>query len=205
MQNFFTHLRTNIFRGIFAIIPVLLCVIALELLYHLIDKRILAFLNQYIDTKHIPGLGLLILLFILFLIGYIVTNVMGRRILKMFDRITARIPFIREIYLLTRQISDVLGKKGGDVYKKTVLVNYPNANQWSIAFLAGKVKDQTSGKDWYKVYIPMAHPVIGFVYLAEEKSLIDPGWSVQDGFKMVISLGLIVPKAENGFKAFPIQ
>lgn len=194
MQSFITHLRTCILRGIFAIIPILLCVVALELLYHLIDRRIMAFLNQYVDIRQIPGLGLVILFLVLMMIGYTATNVFGRRILNIVDRLTARIPFVRQIYLLTRQISDVLGKKGGDVYKKTVLVNYPNANQWSIAFLVGKVRNQTTGQDWFKVYIPHAHPVIGFIYLVEEKSIIDPGWSVQDGFKMVITLGLVTPK-----------
>ncbi len=194
MQNFFLHIRTNIIRGMFAIIPLLLCFIVVKLLLHLIDHRVVVFLDQYFDVRQIPGLGIIILLFVLLFIGYVVTNVIGRRMLKIFDRITARIPFIRQIYLLARQISDILGKKGGDVYKKTVLVNYPNNKQYSIAFLAGKVMDKDSGQEWYKVYIPMAHPVIGFVYLAESKSVIDPGWSVQDGFKMVISLGLISPK-----------
>lgn len=194
MQNIFTHIRSNILRGLFAITPILLCVISVYLLQHFIDRRVMTFLNQYFDTRYIPGLGIVILLLMLLLIGYIVTNVIGRSLLKAIDDITSRIPVIKEIYILARQISDVLSKRDGNVYQKTVLVNYPNPDQWSIAFLAGKVKDNQTGKDVYKVYIPMAHPVIGFVYFAEEKSVVDPGWSVQDGFKMILTLGLVAPK-----------
>ncbi len=194
IRSIWSHFKKYTLRGVLAFAPVILCVLVLLFLYHQIDKRIMSLLNQYIDTRHIPGLGILILLLLLLALGYVATNVIGRRLLKLVDKTTSRIPFIREIYRLTRQIGDILGKKGGDVYKKTVLVNYPNANQWSIAFLAGKVKDEISGKELFKLYIPMAHPVVGFVYLAEEKSIVDPGWSVQDGFKMVLTLGLVAPK-----------
>ena len=194
MQNFLTHIRSNIIRGFIAIIPLLLCVIAIELLYHFIDKKIVTFINQFIDVSAIPGLGIIILLLILMMIGYLVTNVLGQRLFKMLDSLIMSIPFIREVYILARQISDILSKEGGDAYKKTVLINHPNVGQWSVGFLSGRVYDDNVGKDMFKVYVPMAHPAIGVVYVVEEKSIIDPGWSVQDGFKMVLTLGLVTPK-----------
>jgi uncharacterized membrane protein len=76
-------------------------------------------------------------------------------------------------------------------------VNYPNANQWTIAFLTGRIKNEKTGDELLKIYVPMAHPVIGFVYLARESQVMDPGWSLQETFKMLVSVGIIAPKSKN--------
>ena len=195
MNKFFQHIRVNMGRGLLAVIPLFLSVVAVALLYKLIDKRVMVFLDQYFDVHHIPGFGVLILLFFLLLIGLITSNVVGRRLLRVVEYISVRIPFVKQVYSVSKQIGDVLGStQGRDVFRKAVLVNYPNANQWTIALLTGRMKDKNTGEDWLKVYIPMAHPVIGFVYMVKEKQVLYPGWSVEEALKMVVSLGIIAPK-----------
>ena len=195
MNKFFQHIRMNVVRGLLAVIPLFLCTVAAILLYKLIDKRVMVFLDQYFDVHHIPGFGILLLLAFLFLIGLIVSNVVGRRLLQWIEYISARIPFVKQVYSVSKQIGDVLGStQGRDVFRKAVLVNYPNANQWTIALLTGRMKDKNTGEDWLKVYIPMTHPIIGFVYVVKEKQVLYPNWSVEEALKMVVSVGIIAPK-----------
>src|SRR5579863_7448118 len=108
MKQFFNHIRDYILRGLLAIIPLLLCYIAIEILYRLIDKQIMRFLAQYIDIRQIPGLGILLLLISLYIIGLIFSNVLGRQVLAFIGNITERIPIIKFIYGIGKQISDTL-------------------------------------------------------------------------------------------------
>src|SRR6266850_8317266 len=96
-KNIIQHLRVFILRGLLAIIPLLLCALAVELLYNLIDKRILEFLSRYFEVRKIPGLGILLLLILLYVIGLAVSNFIGSRLLRIIESITQRIPFIKTI------------------------------------------------------------------------------------------------------------
>src|ERR1017187_2831624 len=98
MKNFIIHARSYILRGLFAIIPLLLCITAIRLLYVLIDKQVMKFLAQFIDIRQIPGLGIILLLICLYFIGLIFSNVIGRQILRFIESISERIPIIKIIY-----------------------------------------------------------------------------------------------------------
>ncbi len=183
-----------IIRGILAIIPLTFCAIAVALLYKLIDKRVIGFLDQFVGVRHIPGFGILLLLIFLFLIGLAVSSVFGRQTLGLIEYISTGIPGVKQIYSMSKQVSDALaGPQGKDIFKKAVLVNYPDADQWAVALVAGKTRDQNTGEDWLKVYVPMGHPLMGFMFLVQEKNVVDPGWSVEEALKMVVSFGLLTP------------
>ena len=79
MKHFIEHLRTFIFRGLLAVIPLLLCVFAVQLLYTLIDKRVLEFLSKFFEVRKIPGLGILLVLILLYFIGLVVSNIIGNQ------------------------------------------------------------------------------------------------------------------------------
>ena len=192
------HIRTYIIRGVLAVIPLTFCAIAAVLLYKLIDKQVMGFLDQFVDVRHVPGFGILLLLVFLFLIGLVVSSVFGRQMLGLIEYVSTGIPGVKQIYAMSKQISDALaGPQGKDIFKKAVLVNYPNADQWAVALVAGKTRDQNTGEDWLKVYVPMGHPLMGFMFLVQEKNVVDPGWSVEEALKMVVSFGLLTPTKKN--------
>ena len=94
MKRLFSHIRINVVRGLLASTPVLLCVVALYLLYIFIDKNIVGFLSYFIDIRRIPGLGLLLFLICLYLLGLIVSNVIGRQFFKIIERISQKSPYL---------------------------------------------------------------------------------------------------------------
>jgi uncharacterized membrane protein len=120
MNKFFSHIRTYIFRGFLAVIPMAFCAAAVMLLYHLIDKRILVFLDRFFDVRQIPGVGILLLLVLLYFVGLITSNVLGRQFLRGLEYLTTHIPLVKHIYGLSKQMGEALSKDE-NIFKKPVL------------------------------------------------------------------------------------
>jgi len=196
MKDFFIHIRTYVLRGLLAIIPLLLCITAIRLLYFLIDKQVMKFLAQYIDIRQIPGLGILLLLFSLYIIGLIFSNVLGRQIFRFMDSITERIPIIKFIYGVGKQISDTLSMTDPQkqAFKKAILVNTFNDKGWMLGFVVGSIKDQ-NGEELLRVFVPSSpHPLTGIVFIVKPSQTLDCGWTVEEALKMVVSIGIISPE-----------
>ncbi len=196
MKDFLAHARSYIFRGLLAIIPILLSIFAIQLLYVLIDKKVMTFIDRFIDIRHIPGLGILLVLVCLYFIGLVVSNVVGRQIFKLIERLSERIPFIKAIYSVGRQISDSLSANEGDkkAFQRAVLIDCHNQGIWTVAFVTGTVKDQKTGEELLKVFVPtVPNPATGFIFLTTAAATIDPGWTVEEAIKMIVSAGIISP------------
>jgi uncharacterized membrane protein len=195
MKNFLDHTLSYILRGLLAIIPVLLCVIAIRLLYILIDKQIMKFLEQFIDIRQFPGLGILLLLISLYIIGLIFSNVLGRQILKLIDYIAERIPIIKAIYGVGKQISNTLSMTDPQkqAFKKAVLVDTFNGNGWMLGFVTGTIKSQNE-EELLKVFVPaVPHPLTGIIFIVKTSQTLDCGWTVEEALKIILSAGIISP------------
>jgi len=196
MKKFFFHLGTYILRGILAIIPIILCWTAIWLLRKFIDQQVLKFLSQYIDIRQIPGLGIVLLLASLYIIGLIFSNVLGRQILKFIDNIADRIPIIKFIYGVGKQISDTLSMTDPQkqAFKKAVLVDSFNGHGWMLGFITGSIKNQ-DGEELLKVFVPTApHPLTGIIFILKPSQTVDCGWTVEEALKMIVSVGIISPE-----------
>jgi len=195
MKDFFIHIRIYILRGLLAIIPLVLCFLAIKLLYVLIDKQVMTFLAHYIDIRQIPGLGILLLLISLYFIGLIFSNVVGRQIFNFIGNVTERIPIIKFIYSIGKQISDTLSVTDPQkqAFQKAVLINAFNGNGWMLGFVTGSIKDQ-NGEELVKVFAPTApHPLTGIVFIVKPSQILDCGWTVEEAIKMVVSVGIVSP------------
>jgi len=196
MKIFVKHIRIYILRGLLAMIPIFLCILALQLLYFLIDKRVMGFFNRFIEVRKVPGLGILLMLLCLYFIGLIVSNVIGKRLFHYIERISQRIPLINAIYQLGKQLSESFsGEKGKEVFKKVVLVDWNNNGTWALGFVTGRIIDQAGGEPMLRVFVPnVPSPTTGFIFVVRESAAIDPGWTVEEALKMVISGSVIAPK-----------
>lgn len=212
MKNFFPHLRAYILRGLLAVIPLLLCALAIQLLLSLIDQRVLGFLSQFIEDHKvpgmgiwlaiikIPGMGIVLLLICLYLVGLVVSNYLGRRVFTAFENITQRIPFIKTIYGVGKQLSQGLSLADGEqTFKDPILVKLRDESIWAPAFVMSSTKDPKTNEELLFVLIPTApNPVSGYVLMVKASETIRPGWTVEECLKMIISLGIISPKNKNG-------
>ena len=190
----FTHFKKYMIRGFLALIPLVLSYFVVQLLYVGIDQRIMAELDEFIGV-HIPGLGILLLLVAFYFLGLITSNMIGRKIFSLIEKITTRIPIIKTTYQVGKQLSTTLAVPEKQVFKRVVLVDFLTPGIWTIGFVTGTVIDRRNNDNCLlKVYIPTPpNPTSGTIILVRESQTRDPGWSIDDAMKTVISAGIIGP------------
>ena len=183
-----------VLRGLLAIIPLGLSIIVIRVIYVMIDRGIIDALAKVIGYR-IPGLGIVLVLVLLYFLGLITSNVLGRRIFYLFENIFQRIPIIKMAYQVGKQISTTLSLPEKQVFKKAVLVSFFNPGQQVIGFVTGTVMDEKNQQPLLKIFIPtVPNPTSGFLVLMKESDTVDPGWSVDEAMKTVISGGIIGPE-----------
>ena len=193
MKTLLKHLKTYILRGLLAIIPLALTAFAVNLLYTVIDKRITGVVEKFIGFSF-PGLGFILLLVVLYLLGLIVSNVVGRQIFRLVGGIAKRIPLVKTTYNVGRQLSSTLSLPEKQVFKRAVLVEYLKPGMWTIGFVTGTLIDQNSNERLLKVFVPMPpNPISGTMIVVRESQTRDPGWTIEEALKAVISGGVISP------------
>jgi len=196
LKKFAQHLRVYIFRGLLAIIPIFLSFLALQLLYVLIDKRVMAFLGKFFEVRQIPGLGILLVLVCLYLIGMAASNIAGRGVFRVIEWVGRGIPIIKDIYRIGQQVSESLSHaEKKKTFKKAVLVDWNGKKLWTVAFVAGSMTDERTGEELLRVFIPFVpNPTSGFIFIVKACETIDPGWTIEEAIKMVVSAAVISPE-----------
>lgn len=195
MKIFLRHFKSYILRGFLALIPLALSFFVLRFFYVFIDQKISVLINNFIGIR-IPGLGIILFLFTLYLIGYLASNVIGRRLLNLLERIPSKIPIIKTIYQIGKQVSSTLSLPGQQAFKKAVLVEYFRPGVWTIGFVTGSILDKRNNEKLLKVFIPvnLPNPTSGMILMLKEDQVIDTKWTIEEAMKMLISGGIIGPK-----------
>ena len=85
----------------------------------------------------IPGVGVVLVLAAIVLTGLLVANIVGQWWLARWDGLMARIPIVKSIYSSVKQVSDTLFSSSGQAFRQAVMVQYPRAGSWTIAFVTG--------------------------------------------------------------------
>ena len=194
MKSAIIHLKKYLFRGMISVIPVALTYFVLRILYLGIDQNMADILDDIIGFR-IPGLGILLIVIVLYFAGLVASNVVGSRFLNFIERVTSKIPLIRTTYQVGSQLSTMLSLPERQVFKKVVLVEYLNPGTWTIGFVTGSIMDKKNNDDVYlKVFIPTPPlPTSGTMLLVLESKTRDPGWTIEEAMKTVISGGIIGP------------
>lgn len=194
MKSLFSHIRTYILRGLLAIIPLSLSFFSVKILYTVIDKRVMLMVEKFFGFTF-PGLGVILVLASLYVLGLIASNVVGKQFFGLIEGIANRIPLVKTTYQVGRQLAASLSLPETQVFKRAVLVEYLKPGIWTIGFVTGRVIDnKDEGETLLKVFVPTPpNPTSGTMVLVKESQTRDPGWSVQEALKSVISAGVIGP------------
>jgi len=151
-------------------------------------------------SVHIPGLGVILTVVILLVTGLIVRNVFGRQLLHWWEIVLHHIPFVSAVYHSVKQVSDTLLSGDNKTFGKVLLVRYPHASAWSLAFqtsIPGGVTHQL-GDDYVGVFIPTTpSPVNGFYFFVRKVDTIELNISVDVAFKSIISMGVVAAEEKS--------
>ena len=187
--------------GLLIWVPLVITLWVLDLLVSAMDRSLLLLPVQFHTESwlgmHIPGLGVLLTLLVVFVTGLLAANIIGQRLVRFGERALARIPVFNSIYHGVKQVSDTLFSPGGQAFRKALLVQWPIEGTWTIAFLTGQpggdVVNHLKG-DYLSIYVPTTpNPTGGYFVMVPRSSVIELDMTVDAALKYVISMGVAVP------------
>ena len=195
--------------GLLIWIPLVITIWVLKLVVDTLDQSLLllplALRTESWLGMHIPGMGVLLTLLIVFLTGAVTANLIGQRLVHFWHEILHRIPVVSSIYSSVKQVSDTLFSSSGDAFRKALLVQWPREGMWTIAFLTGApggdVTNHLQG-DYVSVYVPTTpNPTGGYFVMMPRKDVIELAMSVDTALKYVISMGVASPNGSGKRKS----
>ncbi len=200
MLKLLTRLRNYLISGLLFWIPLILTIIVIKFFLEFVDSLIpQEYLPEAVfnlDTS-IPGSGIILLFIIILVTGILVTNILGKRLVALWERLLNRIPGFRNIYNILKKVSDTVLNTSSQSFKKAFLIQYPSKGIWVIAFQSGDYRGEAEsiiGEEIINLFVPTTpNPTSGFFVLIPKKDAFELDISVEDAFKLVISAGVVTP------------
>jgi uncharacterized membrane protein len=196
-------LRKWFLAGLLVIVPVAITLAVLRWIIETLDQTLLILPGAWHPDRligfHIPGFGVLLTLAILLIVGATASNFVGKRLVSLGDRVVTRIPVVRSIYSSVKQVSDTLFSESGNAFRTAVLVQWPRADVWTIAFVTGTpggdVTTYLHGEEYVSVYVPTTpNPTGGYFVMLRKSDCIELKMSVDEALKYVVSMGVVSPQ-----------
>ena len=202
MIKLLTRLRNYLISGLLFWIPLILTIIVikffLEFINSLVPQEYLPEAIFNLDTS-IPGSGIILLFLIILITGILVTNILGRRLVALWEKLLNGIPGFRNIYNILKKVSDTVLNTSSQSFKKAFLIQYPSKGIWVIAFQSGDYRGEAEsiiGEETINLFVPTTpNPTSGFFVLIPKKDAFELDISVEDAFKLVISAGVVTPNS----------
>jgi len=203
-------LKRYLITGLVIWVPLVITLWVLNLLVGTMDQTLLLLPHELRTESwlgvHIPGLGVILTVLVVFVTGVLAANIIGQRLVRFWERVLARIPVVNSIYTGVKQVSDTLFSGTGHAFRKVLLVRYPHPQAWALAFqtnVPADVERQLDG-DYVAVFIPTTpSPVNGFYFYVRRDETIEIDMTVDSALKTIISMGVVAPSGNGRKSAIP--
>ena len=196
-----TLFRRYLIAGLLIWVPVMITIWVLSVLVGIMDQTLLLLPPEWRTEAwlgfHIPGLGALLTLLVVFGTGALAANIIGQRMVTFWEGLLKKIPVVNSLYTGVKQISDTLFAPGGQAFRKALLVEWPSPGTWTIAFLTGQpggdVVNHLRG-DYVSIYVPTTpNPTGGYFVMVSRSKVVELDMSVDEALKYIISMGVATP------------
>ena len=202
-QSLAARLRNYFLAGILVTAPISITAYAAWIVVDYIDSFVTGLIpaqynpNTYLPFA-IPGLGIVILVVVLTLVGFLTANFLGRLAGRIFERIVARLPVIRSFYSAVKQIFETVFSRQTQSFREVVLVEFPRAGMWALGLVVGKSAPEVQLKDddLHSVFIPTMSFTSGYLVFMARKDMTTVDMSIEEALKMVVSGGIVMPPAK---------
>jgi len=192
MNSITQNFRSKLFAGVATLLPLYLTFFVIKFLFVTLEEMSDPILKRF--NLEIPGLGIILTVLLIYILGFLVTNFLGRKIFNLGERIVKKVPIVNMIYTTLKQITDTFTKGSTDAFEGAVYIQYPRQGLWTMAFISGESKTK-DGVPYYHLFVPTTpNPTSGFFLMIPQADTVATGMSVEDGLKTIISGGLLAPE-----------
>jgi uncharacterized membrane protein len=202
--SFLGRLRAYFFTGLVITAPIAITVWATYWFVTLFDAWVKPMLpaaynpDTYLPIR-VPGFGLIFALLTITVIGFMAANLAGRTMIAIWDKTLYAMPVVRSIYKGSKQIFETLFSQKGASFRYVCLVEWPRRDAWSVAFVSREIDGGEigleAGRAMFAVYVSTTpNPTSGYVFFVDAAEVKILDMSVEDGLKLVISMGLVFPE-----------
>jgi uncharacterized membrane protein len=193
------HLRAKIFAGILVILPLGITFLVLKFVFNSLDS-ILGPLIPDITVSlfrrafPLPYVGLISFLLLLYLIGLITTNVLGRKMIGWGDRLFTAIPVVKNIYTSSKQLTDAFSATRKGSFRQAVFVEFPQEGNYVLGFVTNELMD-IERQTKVTVFVPTAFvPPQGFLLFLPKEKTLPAQLTVEEAIKTIMSVGIVTPR-----------
>jgi uncharacterized membrane protein len=190
--------RNYILTGLFSIFPLAITYAIINWLFIFFSKPGKKIINYFVSGDSFPIIenivGFILTFIFIYIIGLVVSNVIGKKIYSIFEKILAKIPLVSYIYNTIKQITDTLSISQKQAFKKVVYIEYPKSGIWTIALVTGESRD-SSDTEYYQIFVPTTpNPTSGFMLYVKKEDTIKTKMTIDEGLKIIISGGMLAPE-----------
>jgi uncharacterized membrane protein len=197
-KRIFKHLRTKIFTGILVILPLGITFLVLKFVFNTLDTILDPLIPEvtvslFRRVFHLPGIGIISFFLLLYLIGVIATNVLGRKLVNWADRLFTNIPVVKNIYLSSKQLTDAFSTSRKGAFRQAVFVEFPREGNYVLGFVTNELTDLEQQKR-VTVFVPTAFvPPQGFLLFLPKEKILPSQLTIEEAIKTIMSVGIVTP------------
>ena len=190
-------MRKYLIAGLLFWTPIWVTYVVLRFVVNLLDESLALLPAKYQPDQlfgwHIPGLGLAFTIGIIFLTGLLVANLIGARVVELWESLLARIPLIRGIHAASKQVLNAFVQPKSDSFRKVVLVEFPRPGVYAIGFqTANTLSHWPTPEPVIAVFVPTSpNPTSGFLMYVPANQVKLLNISVEEAFKIILSVGVV--------------
>ncbi len=196
MKKIGKKIRNMFLTGLVIIGPLGFTVIVLKWIFNFFDGILRPYLKEHL-TWYFPGLGIILTIVVVYAIGLFGSNLIGRKVLKLVEKLLFRLPIVKVVYSTTKGIFQAFSFQGKGSFKKVVFIQYPRIGLWTLVLVTG-VTTGNDGQEYYSIFMPSTpNPTTGYVLFVKKSEVRDSNLTVEAGLKLLISGGMVLPDEIN--------
>jgi uncharacterized membrane protein len=198
-------LRRYLVAGVLIWLPILATLWVVTFFIHIMDETLLLLPPSYrplaLVGYALPGIGVVFAFVVVLLTGLLVTNLVGRQLVTVWEDLLNRIPIVRSVYGGVKSFAESVFSQSNS-FRKVVMIQYPRPGIWSLGFMTAEDVPEVSrrlGSQHCSVYLSSAlNATAGFLVLVPRTEVVELDMTVDAAMKMIITCGVVVPTGATG-------
>ena len=203
-MNIKTHFKSTLLAVILTLVPLGVTYFVLRFLFITLDGWLAPVVSRILGKQYVTGMGLLATILLVYLTGVVVSNIVGRKLVGLGERVLTRIPLVRDVYAPVRQLVQmVLGPEHSNKFKRVVAIESPNGSMRVIGFVTGQMYEEGNPDPLTSVFVPTSpNPTTGVLLFCNSDILCETNLKPETAMKMLVSGGVVAPDHFTIYRMF---